>query len=145
MSIKIAQRHFDVGDKVLLKLQPYAQQSVVNRPYPERSYKYFGPYSFLEKIGVVAYKLQLPSSSQVHPVFHMCQLKPFTPCYIHVFSDLPTVLDLATTTMFPECILARRLVRAGNNGAVQVLIKWYGLDKKQPTWEDYYHLKTRFP
>lgn len=35
---------FQVGEKVLLKLQPYAQTSVVNRPYPKLSFKYFGPY-----------------------------------------------------------------------------------------------------
>jgi hypothetical protein len=39
---------FMVGDQVLLKLQQYAQQSVVNCPYPKLSYKYFGPYKVLE-------------------------------------------------------------------------------------------------
>jgi hypothetical protein len=139
------ERQFAVGEQVLLKLQPYAQQSVVNRPYPKLSYKYFGPYIVLEKIGAVAYKLELPPNAKVHPVFHVSQLKPFTPRYTPVFGEFPTVPDLAIATSFPECILDRRMVHAGNAAAVQVLIKWHGLEAEQATWEDYYALKTRFP
>lgn len=31
---------------------------------------YYGPYQVIERFGVVAYRLQLPDSSQVHPIFH---------------------------------------------------------------------------
>jgi hypothetical protein len=34
-------REFVVGEQVLLRLQPYAQSSVVNMPYPKISYKFF--------------------------------------------------------------------------------------------------------
>ena len=42
---------FQVGDQVLLKLQPYTHSSVANRPFPKLSYKYFGPYLVTECIG----------------------------------------------------------------------------------------------
>jgi hypothetical protein len=139
------ERQFQVGEQVLLKLQPYAQQSVVNRPYPKLSYKYFGPYTVLQRIREVAYRLQLPAFAQVHPVFHVSQLKPFTPCYTPVFQELPVIPDLQTSTPVPIKILQRRLVRKGNIAAPQVLIRWAHMPDNCTTWEDYYVLKTRCP
>jgi hypothetical protein len=64
-------RVFQEGELVFLKLQPYVQSSVVNRPCPELAYKYFGPFKVLKKIGSVVYYLELPENSLVHPVFHV--------------------------------------------------------------------------
>ena len=85
---------FQVGDSVLLKLQPYAQSSLVNRPFPKLAMKYFGPYTILERIGACAYRLDLPAHSLIHPVFHVSQLKAFVPDHTPVYSDLPVNIQL---------------------------------------------------
>jgi hypothetical protein len=109
---------------VLLKLQPNAQYSVVNRPCPKLDFKFYGPYKVLELIGEVGYKLELPTDAQVHPMFHISQLNAFTPNHTLVFSTLPKYEDLDKQGGVPLEILDRRLVKKGNKAVSQVLVQW---------------------
>lgn len=68
---KRLERSFEVGDEVYLKLQPFRQNSVVLRHNLKLANKYYGPYTIIEKLGTVAYKLQLPSDAKIHNVFHV--------------------------------------------------------------------------
>jgi hypothetical protein len=136
---------FAIGDQVLLKLQPYTQSSVANRPYPKLAFKYYGPYTVLDKIGSVAYKLQLPPGSLIHNVFHISQLKPFTPNFTPVFDTLPVTTDLQASAAVPNSIVDRRLVKKGNTAISQIKVTWTGLSPDITTWEDYTVLRQRFP
>jgi hypothetical protein len=136
---------FSVGDQVLLKLQPYTQSTIANRPFPKLAFKYFGPFSVLQRIGKVAYKLDLPADSLIHPVFHISQLKPYTPNYTPVFDVLPQLTDLEAADTVSEQILEHRMIKRGNTAIPQVKIKWRGLPDSATTWEDYYVIKAQFP
>nr|GEW60586.1 retrovirus-related Pol polyprotein from transposon 17.6 [Tanacetum cinerariifolium] len=68
-------RQFKVGDWVYLKLQPHRQVSIRQGQQHKLSPKYYGPFKLAERIREVAYRLELPSSTQIHPVFHISQLK----------------------------------------------------------------------
>jgi hypothetical protein len=71
-----SERSFEVADCVFLILQPYKQMSLKQVKKDNKlSPKYYGPYKVLQKIGTMAYKLEFPASSRVHPVFHVSCLK----------------------------------------------------------------------
>jgi hypothetical protein len=116
------EREFNVGEQVLLKLQPYAQSIVANRPCAKLAFKFFGPFAVEQRIGKVAYQLILPPESCIHPLFHVSQLKPFTPDYTPVFSDLPRAPDLTTGNKLPVAILERRMVKKGHHAVVQIKV-----------------------
>lgn len=59
---------FEKGDWVLVKLQPCRQHSLVLRKHQKLSMRYFGPFKVLQKIGFVAYKLELSLEARLHPV-----------------------------------------------------------------------------
>jgi translation initiation factor IF-1 len=61
----------EVGDQVLVKLQPYRQNSVALRKNQKLGMRYFGPFTICEKIGQVAYKLILPPEARIHPGFYI--------------------------------------------------------------------------
>jgi hypothetical protein len=67
----------------------------------------------------VAYDLDLPVSSLAHPMFHVSQIKSFTPTYSPVFSDLPQAVDLAGLEVSPIEVLDRLMVRKGSQTIVQ--------------------------
>lgn len=138
-------QEFQVGELVLLKLQPYAQTTVMNRPCPKLAFKFFGPYKIVAQICATAYQLELPEGAQVHPVFHVSQLKPFTPKYTPIFSDLPTTVDLCQGELNPVKILECRLVKKGNQVVPQVLVQWSQVPDQATTWEDWNVLSKRFP
>ncbi|GJR44721.1 putative reverse transcriptase domain-containing protein [Tanacetum coccineum] len=66
---------FQVGDKVMLKVSPW--KGVVRfGKWGKLNPRYVGPFKVLEKVGEVAYKLELPEElSRVHNTFHVSNLK----------------------------------------------------------------------
>ncbi len=71
-----SEKEFEEGDWVFLRLQPYKQMSLKQQKKDNKlAPKYYGPYKVLQKIGSMAYKLELPPSSRIHPVFHVSCLK----------------------------------------------------------------------
>ncbi|GMI81659.1 hypothetical protein HRI_001835200 [Hibiscus trionum] len=66
---------FKEGEWAFVRLQPYRQLSLRLKKQQKLSPRFFGPYRIQKRVGSVAYKLELPDSTRIHPVFHVSQLK----------------------------------------------------------------------
>jgi hypothetical protein len=132
-----SERSFKVGDWVLLRLQPYKQMSLKKAKKDNKlSPKYYGPYKVLQKIGTMAYKLELPASSRVHPVFHVSCLKKVIgekilvqTIFLELDEEGKIILDL-------EAITDTRIHQLRNRSISEYLTKWRKLSTEDSTWED---------
>ncbi|XP_076907424.1 uncharacterized protein LOC143563862 [Bidens hawaiensis] len=114
-----SERELLVGSWAYLKLHPYMQNTGHLRKHSKLTPKYFGPYLILEKMGKVAYKLDLPT----------------------------TVVPIPGDSRFhllPEAIIDRRMVQHGHRATLSVLVKWQGKDSEDATWEFMDDLQLRF-
>ncbi|XP_042950090.1 uncharacterized protein LOC122282205 [Carya illinoinensis] len=121
----------------------------VSHQCPRRDLKlaprYFGPYRVLKKIGTMAYTLDLPPSSRIHPTFHVSQLKRKVGSKAVAILSLPPVDAHGVLCPEPEEVISRRMVKVGNRARAELLIKWHGQDAADATWEIYSKLKEDFP
>ncbi|KAL6129684.1 hypothetical protein ACLB2K_073033 [Fragaria x ananassa] len=139
------EREFSEGDWVYLKLQPYKQQSVKKRANHKLSPRYYGPYQIEKRIGQVAYKLKLPPTAKVHPVFHVSLLKKKVGENAGVATHFPPDIDPHNPRWYPATVLERRVVKQGNLPVTKWLVQWIGAGVEEATWEEAEEILHRFP
>ena len=125
---------FQVGDFVYLKLQLYRRKTLASCINEKLSPRFYGPYKIIDRVGLVAYCLQLPDSSRIHPMFHVFQLRKaigHTPALPTISSQLVDDLELIAE---PEAVLGIRLGSIIGHQGFEVLIKWKGLPDFEASW-----------
>ena len=99
--------------------------------------KYIGPYKVNQVIGKVAYKLDLPGSTRIHPVFHVSVLRKFVPQAGHsVARHMPMPLDwLDHDPLFTvEAIVGHRSVKTGRKTTLEYKVRWAGFG---PSYDEF--------
>jgi hypothetical protein len=121
---------FQVGDWVWLRIHHRAATSIVQQKISRLSPRYYGPYQVIEHIGDVAYKLQLPTKTHIHDVFHVSFLKK----HIGVAPEsLPPLPDIKYGKALPQ---PEQIVRARlNHGSWELLVHWMGRESSETSWE----------
>lgn len=105
------------GDKVYL----LRKNIRTKRPSDKLDHKRLGPFKIQKKVGPVNFRLQLPRTMNIHPVFHISLLEKAPP-------GAPAAPMIEIEPVNPETeyevesILDHKLVR----GSVRYLIKWKG-------------------
>ena len=137
---KRREESFEIDEMVLLSSRHITLQQLSNQPSKKLQNKFLGPFKIIAKISAVAYKLELPSTMKIHPVFHVSLLKRYTPNNDNLFPDRqiipPAPILVNDTEEFEvEEILDQRITKQGNRSTPQYLIKWKGYPLHDATWE----------
>ena len=136
--------NFQCGDWVMVKLRPHMQSSVSNTTHSKLAKRFYGPYQIVEQIGKVAYKLNLPAGSRIHPVFHCSILKPFKQTSTCIPLPLPAKAVDSKPLISPLTIVSTKWDQKSSSPKLLVLVQWEGLSLDDATWEDWEELKSDF-
>ena len=95
--------------------------------------KWEGPFIIAEVLGPVTYRLQLPSSWQIHNVFHTTLLQPYKENNIYGsnFPEPPTELENKEEVYEVDSIINHRKQGRG----YQYYMKWKGYPISEASWK----------
>ena len=100
--------------------------------------KRLGPYKIIEQINELAYKLQLPESMHIHPVFHASLLYPAPKDTIE--GRIPTQPEPIEVEREEEYEVEKILNIKKKECRLLYLVKWKGYPRSEATWEPASHL-----
>ncbi|KAJ9544677.1 hypothetical protein OSB04_024384 [Centaurea solstitialis] len=137
---------FQVGDKVLLKVSPWKGLIRFGRK-GKLSPRFVGPFEVIERIGPVAYRLDLPIElNSIHDTFHVSNLKK---CLLEEIVVLPLreiqvdeQLRAAEETIE---ILDREIKQLRRSKIPIVKVRWNSRHGPEFTWEREAFMKDKYP
>ncbi|WJX94652.1 hypothetical protein P8452_76049 [Trifolium repens] len=136
---------FEEGDHVFLRVTP---TTGVGRALKAKKLtpRFIGPYQILERIGKVAYRIALPPVlSLIHDVFHVSQLRKYTPDPSHVIT--PDDIQLRDNLSFevpPIKIAEKKMKRLRTKEIPLVNVIWNEATG-DTTWELESKMKELYP
>ncbi|KAL0150076.1 hypothetical protein M9458_054735, partial [Cirrhinus mrigala] len=105
-------------------------------PSKKLSPRFVGPFTILEQVNPVTFKLQLPPHYKIHPTFHVSLLKP---CYDPLLPSTepgheeepppPMVLEEGSIYSVKEILRSRR-----RGGRLEYLVDWEGFGPEERSW-----------
>ena len=107
--------------------------------------RYFGLFWIEERIGEVAYPLQLPESTRIHPVFHISVLKKCVGEPTQQIIPSALIADDSGPILQPAIIIAFWEMYKKGKRQPQLLIQWQFLLKEDAIWEEFELFKQLYP
>jgi hypothetical protein len=137
---------FEVGDRVLLKVSPW--KGVIR--FGKRGKlnpRYVGPFVITERIGPVAYRLDLPAELDgVHDVFHVSNLKKCLSDESLVVPIEELHIDEQLRFIEEPVEIMDREVKSTKQSKIPIVkVRWNSKRGPEFTWEREDQMKSKYP
>jgi len=137
---------FSVGDQVFVKVSPLRKVMRFGT-LGKLALRFIGPYEIIEKVGTLAYRVDLPSElSGVHNVFHVSHLRKRLHKTVIVGEPVQQ-FSFATEPITPRAtthIVEHRTKKLRNKVIRLVRVQW-GEDPIESTWETEGKMRVAHP
>ncbi|KAM2022258.1 hypothetical protein ACFX16_044182 [Malus domestica] len=139
-------RKYDVSDWVFLKLSPWKYVVRFGKK-GKLSLRYIGPYMITERVGEVAYRLELPPElSKVHDVFHVSMLRHYVSDPSHVIPPQPLEINSDLTyDEEPVTLLDWNDKELRNKTVRLIKMLWRNHSIEEATWETDDRMREMYP
>ena len=118
---------FNEGERVMLTAKNLNQ----HRPSKKLSHKAIGPFRIEKCVGKQAYRLTLPDTYRIHPVFHVSLLEPYKRGQN---SDIPKYPPPDLINDEEEWEVEQILDRRTSKGELQYKVQWKDWPKEYDQW-----------
>jgi len=136
---------FSVGDKVFLRLHKgYSAPSAANQ---KLGLQRVGPFEVIERIGQLAYRLQIPDHWRIHNVFAIDHLEPAASGedpFSRPRPGLPGPVHVKGDMEYSKSYEIERLLdkRVTPTGRVKYLLRWKGWGPEYDEWRSLKQLQN---
>jgi hypothetical protein len=129
---------YQVGQKVYLA----TTNLNMDKQAPKLAPKFIGPFTILEQIGEVAYRLDLPETMLIHPVFHVSKLRlhkdesdKFPSRIPEVTRPAPVIEHTNEHTEWEVDRIVDHRYRGKGKKKMEYLVLWKGYPDYERTWQ----------
>lgn len=133
---------YEVGERAWLSAANVTTEADKNRPSRKLGSRYLGPFRVIEKVSDVTYKLELPATMKIHPVFHVSLLKRYRESPEEFAGRAPTQPPPVIVEGEEEYEVEDILDKQMRGGEEKFLVKWKGYDQSEATWQTREDLKN---
>ena len=137
-------QEMEIGDYALVN--PHSLELVdVQGTGKKLVQRMIGPFEVVEKINPQVYRLRLPDTYSMHPVFNIEHLKKYihSPTTLGERTELPSTRDLKATEEYEvEAILGHRMTGKKKANRRMFLVRWKGYGPADDSWVTDYDLRN---
>lgn len=126
---------FKIGDRVLLNLENITLPADRTRTSQKLLARFAGPHTIVEQLSPVSFRLDLPATMKIHPVFHVDRLRPYHPSPSTFGERTPPRPAPVIVEEEEEYEVEGIAAHQRRHNRMEYLVQWKGYPREEWSWQ----------